>query len=371
VRRAAAVVVVLAALCSGLDAFVILNDRWTDGSIVMHLQLGSSGTLMDGRSSWNSSAEDALATWNNYINRVKFRVVRDSTVPTGDNNGYNNVFFSRSLYGQSFGSSTLAVTTNWYRVSTRQRSEADVIFNTAFAWNSYSGAVRTASTGGPLADLHRVALHEFGHVLGLDHPDQAGQSFAAIMNSRMSSVEQLQSDDITGAALLYGGTTTMTAPGPPSGLATSASGSTVSLSWRAPASGGSPSAYVIEAGSASGLTNLASFSTGSTATSFSASGVGAGAYYVRVKATNAAGTSAPSNESVLIVGGGCAGAPGAPIGLTTTTTSGSTVTLQWSAASGNPTTYVIEAGSAPGIRARARNACGTGQASNEAILVVR
>jgi matrixin len=402
-KRVAAVVVVLVAFCSALDAYVFLNDRWADGSIVMQLQLGSSSALIDGRSSWNVSAEDALATWNTHLNRVKFRVVRDSTAPTGDNNGYNNVFFSNAIYAQSFGASTLAVTTNWYRVSTGQRTEADVIFNTAFSWNSYTGALRRTSSGGTLADLHRVALHEFGHVLGLNHPDQAGQSIAAIMNSSISNTDSLQSDDVGGAAALYGGGgggtggTSLTAPGAPSALTASASGSTISLSWRAPSSGGSPSTYMIEAGSAPGLSNLANFSTGGTATSFSSGNVGSGSYYLRVKAANAAGTSAASNESLLNVGGGgCSTAPGAPGGLTTSA-SGATVTLAWKAASGNPSSYVVEAGSAPGlsnlansdlgspatsyvaagvgrgayyVRMRGRNACGTGPASNEALLVV-
>src|SRR5262249_5732648 len=195
----------LVACCSAADAYVFLNDRWVDGSIVMHLQLGSSGSLIDGRSSWNASAEDALATWNNNVDRVKFRVVRDSSVPTGDNNGYNNVFFSSAIYSQGFGATTLAVTTNWYRVSTGRRTEADVIFNTAFSWNSYDGALRRTPSGATLADLHRVALHEFGHVLGLNHPDQSGQSVAAIMNSSISSLDSLQGDDLSGAAALYGG----------------------------------------------------------------------------------------------------------------------------------------------------------------------
>ena len=46
-------------------------------------------------------------------------------------------------------------------------SEADVIFNSNLSWNSYPGALRNASRGGTLYDFHRVALHEFGHVLGL------------------------------------------------------------------------------------------------------------------------------------------------------------------------------------------------------------
>jgi len=406
VTRLAAIGVLLVACCSAVDAYVFLNDRWSDGSIVMHLQLGSSGTLMDGRPSWNASAEDALASWNSIVDRVKFRVVRDSSAPIGDNNGYNNVFFSSGIYAQSFGTTTLAVTTNWYRVSTGRRTEADVIFNTAFSWNSYDGSLRRTPSGATLADLHRVALHEFGHVLGLNHPDQGGQYVAAIMNSSVSSIDSLQIDDASGAAALYGGAgnsgggggSPLIAPGAPSDLTAAASGATVSLAWRAPTTGGPPTAYVIEAGSAPGLSNLGNFSTGGTTTSFASSGIGAGSYYIRVKAANAAGTSAASNESLLTVSaGGCAGAPGAPSGFLTSV-NGSTVTLRWNEAAGNPTTYLVEAGSAPGlsnlassdlgspatsfvasgvgrgtyyVRLRGRNGCGTGPVSNETVLVVQ
>jgi hypothetical protein len=92
------------------------------------------------------------------------------------------------------------------------------------------------------------------------------------------------------------------APNAPMGFVAGASGSTVSLGWSAPAGGGTPTAYIIEAGSGSGLADLASFSTNSTATSFSAGGVANGTYYVRVRATNSAGTSGASNEVKLVVG---------------------------------------------------------------------
>jgi hypothetical protein len=89
-------------------------------------------------------------------------------------------------------------------------------------------------------------------------------------------------------------------PDAPTALTASVSGSTVSLAWSAPLAG-TPTAYVIEAGSASGLANLASFSTNSPATTFTASGVALGTYYVRLRATNAAGTSGASNEVTVIV----------------------------------------------------------------------
>ena len=108
--------------------------------------------------------------------------------------------------------------------------------------------------------------------------------------------------------------------------------------------------YVIEAGSVPGTANLANFSTGSTTTSFFASGVGAGTYFVRVRALGASGIGAPSNEVALVVTGtGCAGAPGPPSGLGVALNSGGTVVLTWNGAAGNPTSYVVEAGSGPGL----------------------
>jgi IPT/TIG domain len=188
------------------------------------------------------------------------------------------------------------------------------------------------------------------------------------------------------------------APGPPSRLAASTSGSTVTFAWSAPSSGGPPTEYMIAAGSSAGLSDLADFSTGSTATSFSVGAVPAGTFFVRVRATNNHGTSAPSNEVRLVVGESvCSDPPSAPTGLRFTL-SGSTVTLTWNASAGSPRSYLIEEGSFSGgtnlkvsdsgststsvaatdvgpgtyfVRLRAQNACGTSRPSNEVVIVVR
>jgi hypothetical protein len=380
-------------LGASAHAYALWGASWPSGAIVMHMQLGSSGgTLSDGTGNWNSATEPALADWNVYLSRASFRVVRDSTAPVADRNSYNNVVWADSIYGMPFPSRVLAVTPEWRLGSVM--TDADVLFNRAYSWNSYRG--RLATNG--VIDIRRVALHEFGHVLGLLHPDDYGQFVNAIMNATISNLDVLTADDVAGAIVLYGGTPPpppSTAPGPPTGLTVATLGSTARLAWSRPTSGGAPTAYSIEAGSNPGLANLANFSTGNTLTSFSASSVGSGVYYVRVRATGAGGTSGPSNEAILTVGNGCAGPPGLPSGLLATAI-GTTVILTWSPAAG-ATSYVVEAGAISGaanlansdlgsaatsytaqnvgrgryyVRMRGKNACGVGGASNEVVLVV-
>jgi len=189
-----------------------------------------------------------------------------------------------------------------------------------------------------------------------------------------------------------------TAPGVPGTLTATASGSTVTLTWSAPTSGDPVVSYIIEAGSAAGLSDLAVMPTGSAATTFSTGGVPNGTYYVRIKAQNATGTSAASNEAILGVGAAaCTSAPDPPGGLTSTVTS-RTITLSWNAPGAGcaPTSYVLQAGSTSGssalansnvgsatsftatsiangsyyIRVRAANAYGTSNASNEVVATV-
>ena len=89
--------------------------------------------------------------------------------------------------------------------------------------------------------------------------------------------------------------------GVPTGLTARAAGAAVTLSWQAPTGGCPATRYGVEAGSAPGRPDLAALSPGGAATTLNADGVASGTYYVRVRAQNAAGTSAPSNEVSLTV----------------------------------------------------------------------
>jgi predicted phage tail protein len=88
-----------------------------------------------------------------------------------------------------------------------------------------------------------------------------------------------------------------TAPGAPTNLAASVSGSTVAITWTAPASACAATSYLLQAGSTPGASNLANTPVGGTG--LTATNVGNGTYYVRVIAVNTVGQSPASTEIVV------------------------------------------------------------------------
>lgn len=140
--------------------------------------------------------------------------------------------------------------------------------------------------------------------------------------------------------------------GPPINLTATVSGTTVTLTWTQPAFQDAPViSYLIDVGSTPNflVPDLVSIDTFSAATTLEASGVAFGTYYARVRARNALGVSAPSNEIPIVVGAiAVPGCPGAPRSLTGGGTGG-TVTLSWlPPLTGVVQSYFIEAGSSPG-----------------------
>ena len=202
---------VFALVARRANGYALEGDSWPAGTIVtFQMGLGSAGrTLIDGNTSWDTAAAPALAAWNNVMARLQYNGnVASPPVSSGDR--VNAIVFSNTVFGQRFGSGTLAVTS--WRSSGSNIIEADVLFNRNQSFDSYRGPLRFGSNRLSIGDIRRVLIHELGHALGLDHPDDHGQHVDAIMNSMTSNRETLSSDDIAGAQALYGAPNPLAVP---------------------------------------------------------------------------------------------------------------------------------------------------------------
>jgi hypothetical protein len=156
--------------------------------------------LTDGSYTYQQVYYKVAADWNQYLLRLQINPWRGSN-PNGGSfgNGINNISFGGTIGGSKLDADALAVTQLFYNPNTNVFVEADTVYNKNIRWNSYRGPLYPRAI-----DIKRVMLHETGHMIGLDHPDQAGQQVNAIMNSVVSNTDDLTYDDVTGAQSLYG-----------------------------------------------------------------------------------------------------------------------------------------------------------------------
>jgi alpha-tubulin suppressor-like RCC1 family protein len=181
------------------DSSGIYIVSWQPGTIPMRIKLPSSPALSDGTSQ-SGSVVAAMQTWNAQINTAQFsaQVLTPTTYDPDDT--ASDIVMDSTIGGEAFGTGVLAVTLSFR--SGNWRVESDIIFNSAYTWDSFRGGRL-----GSAEDIRRVAMHELGHVLGLKHPDENGQSVTALMNSHVSyspAIDTVQTDDINGARALYG-----------------------------------------------------------------------------------------------------------------------------------------------------------------------
>lgn len=158
---------------------------------------------------WDDVAEHAMDEWNDAGSQFQFTAATGPSTARLSCAGADTtrvVVWGATLCGQPI--SALALTSTWTH-DNGEIADTDVVFNTYWQWEAYSGPMRAFSQ----PDLHRVAVHEFGHVLGLDHPNDYGQHVPAIMNNG-AGIEGVQPDDIAGIRAIYGtATRTVTTKG--------------------------------------------------------------------------------------------------------------------------------------------------------------
>lgn len=174
-------------------AFEVDSRIWPEGKTEFHVNFSISDPTRDAK--FQAAFEEALNAWttnSSFLFEVDNTQAADPCSASEPDNG---VKFDNNSCGSGYGSSTLAVQTAFFENGQRVRSV--VTFNNAVTWDVYSGP-RTAQPPGT-EDFRRVAIHELGHTIGLNHePDEV-----AIMRPFVSDIDSLQPDDLAGASALY------------------------------------------------------------------------------------------------------------------------------------------------------------------------
>jgi len=173
------------------------GKHWTTKSRLFY-----SNGFAGSKATFDAAFVQAMGQWNNKSTFVYTNVaasVDPCTSPSSGSPGFTTSgwSFGTTHCGVAFGSKLVAVTST--RGVAPDLLSANIHFNSAYTWDLHTGP---AVVGGKV-DFLRVATHELGHALGLQHDD----TYTALMNTRFNGgVRSPQPDDVAGLVALYGTT---------------------------------------------------------------------------------------------------------------------------------------------------------------------
>ena len=265
---------------TSVKAYVLQDYQWPSATTTFNVDIPGADGL------WNTAFEQAMGRWN-AATIFEFRIRHDTfespcdglPIRTTEGDSENGVAFVSDVCGEAFGENTLALESSWSQGT--RTIQSNIHFNDAYSWNVYDGPYRTG-----VVDFRRVAVHELGHALGLNHEDDAPAIMAAEQR-RGNTIVAPQADDIAGVDALYG-TGTSSAPRTP--VLTSPRNHagdvslTPTLSWRRTTNADSYDVYF-------GTSSNPSFVRNTTGTSYNPSRLAPNTtYYWSIRAKNSDGT---------------------------------------------------------------------------------
>ena len=178
-------------------SYEITGSKWLSGSTTFYVQIpGASSSGL----SWNDAFKSALNEWTQKT-VFNFEFVEEYRDPCILDQ-LNGVAFTSDICGVAYGKNTLAVTMRSYQreiLGERSIVESDIVINNKMSFDVYDGSPRLGRN--QAADFRRMALHELGHAIGLEHEETA----RSIMAPSISEIDRLTTDDINAVRALYSG----------------------------------------------------------------------------------------------------------------------------------------------------------------------
>lgn len=323
--------------------------RWHEVDDGAHLQIQTQTPPAGAQAALNA----AIGQWNNGGTRLTFEFIGSGSVPptcggyTGDRR--ITLFYNDPCGEVSNADPNVAGIGGGYFTAGDRRTVNGTVFD-AFL----QGIVILNDVGphvGSPGCFQDAVTHNLGHAIGLGHTDSAGAIMRTLLPAGCASAASgLGADDVTGLRAIYPAIASGGAPPQaPTALGGSVTLDTVTLNWTPATTGGPATSYIVEAGTTPGVINITTLIVPGSNPRLVVNAVPTGVYYVRVRARNVLGTSAPSPTTAVTVG--TCTLPGTPAAFNFSVAD-QAVTLAWAppASGGLVQGYLLTAGYGPGLQ---------------------